>query len=267
MDYRIRCPHCETETRFSLSLPFWTEGVQPARWFIGERGSADAGQHEMGPVVLSISADPNAQRMRLTACTSVCPECKGPVILTFLATSAALSALQNSWGAPGHISAYRGHPLQLAEILPRSRLRTEYADAPPKVAREFPAAVELAMQGRAPAMVISACGSCLEEILKSLEEKALALNWMAAPTKKGLRLVERIDALRDAGIITRDVADWGHTLRLDRNESVHELEASSERALQFVHYIQFLLEAAFALPERLRSLRGEPSAPDSSEAA
>jgi hypothetical protein len=167
----------------------------------------------------------------------------------------ALNILKSNPSSPGHIADYEGAPIKLAEVFPRSSMRLDFTDAPPKVAREFPATLELAIQRRAPAMVISSCGSCLEEILKALEDNAVAAGWMPSPLRSGLRLVQRIDALRDAGVITRDLADWAHSLRLDRNESVHELEATPERAIEYVEFIKFVLEAAFALPARLKRLR------------
>jgi hypothetical protein len=44
---------------------------------------------------------------------------------------------------------------------------------------------------------------------------------------------------------------WAHKIRPDRNEAVHELEASDHEAREFVSFLRLFLEVSFILPARV----------------
>jgi hypothetical protein len=76
-----------------------------------------------------------------------------------------------------------------------------------------------------------------------------------------MRLVDRIDALVSAGVVTRDIGEWSHQVRLLRNDGTHELQADIDAVRELVGFMRFFFEAAFALPARLKSLKAAPTKP------
>lgn len=69
--------------------------------------------------------------------------------------------------------------------------------------------------------------------------------------KKG-SLKERIDKLKESGVLTESLADWAHNVRLLGNDAVHDLEpadpADVNQALQLAEYLLIYL---FTLPTEI----------------
>jgi hypothetical protein len=66
----------------------------------------------------------------------------------------------------------------------------------------------------------------------------------------------RINALRDEGAITPAMADWAHLVRVQRNESVHTEDVTTEgQARELMGFTEMFLLYAFTLPAMVRQRR------------
>jgi hypothetical protein len=243
---RVKCPHCNRPTHAKWWLPdnryaFSYYGDQP-HWSRNRYGD-----------IYAAGSRPHA----LQCDTTYCPEngCRGPITIVLLWASDVdelRKTLKDGW----HVTPDDTRLAKLLEVLPSSAISARTLQTvPDKVQQEFPAIAELAAEGRAPATAAAGCGSCLEEALKALETRAASEGWLSTPVKANARLVERIDALVTAGVITRDIGQWSHQVRLLRNHGTHELKADAEAVRELVAFLQFFFEAAFALPARLKELK------------
>lgn len=73
-------------------------------------------------------------------------------------------------------------------------------------------------------------------------------------------LSARINRLRDNSMLTADMADWAHIVRLDGNESVHtDEEFTSKETEEILDFTETFLLYAFTLPSMVTSRRSEAS--------
>lgn len=70
-------------------------------------------------------------------------------------------------------------------------------------------------------------------------------------------LYERIDILADRTLITPDMKEWAHAIRLEGNEAAHEEdeEFTEDQAVQMKEFTELLLIYAFTLPARMEKAR------------
>lgn len=113
---------------------------------------------------------------------------------------------------------------------------------PEELVRQFSDAQRMLDQNMTPSIIITTCRTVLDIATKKLDH-ALA--------DKALQ--KRIDGLLHAGVITKPIADWGHAIRLDGNEAVHEGIGELEEAQQYVAFIKMFLNMTFALPRRIEA--------------
>lgn len=77
----------------------------------------------------------------------------------------------------------------------------------------------------------------------------LATKAIRGEVAKSETLYQRIEALKQGGIITNDMAVWAHAVRLDGNGPVHdESEISEAEAQDLLNFTQTFLLYAFTLP-------------------
>jgi hypothetical protein len=73
------------------------------------------------------------------------------------------------------------------------------------------------------------------------------------------KLVRRISALREQGLITQEMADWAHIVRIDTNGAVHsDEEFSKDEVDQLLKFTEVFLTYAFTLPALVRDKRDVP---------
>lgn len=73
------------------------------------------------------------------------------------------------------------------------------------------------------------------------------------------KLVRRISALREQGLITQEMADWAHIVRIDTNGAVHSDEEFSQVEVdQLIKFTEVFLTYAFTLPALVRDKREVP---------
>lgn len=70
------------------------------------------------------------------------------------------------------------------------------------------------------------------------------------------KLVRRISALRETGLITQEMADWAHIVRIDTNGAVHsDEEFSKEEVDQLLKFTEVFLTYSFTLPAMVSAKR------------
>ncbi|PRD13993.1 DUF4145 domain-containing protein [Pantoea coffeiphila] len=70
------------------------------------------------------------------------------------------------------------------------------------------------------------------------------------------KLVRRISALRATGLITQEMADWAHIVRIDTNGAVHsDEEFTKEEVDQLLKFTEVFLTYSFTLPAMVASKR------------
>lgn len=70
------------------------------------------------------------------------------------------------------------------------------------------------------------------------------------------KLVRRITALRATGLITQEMADWAHIIRIDTNVAVHsDEEFTADEVDQLLKFTEVFLTYSFTLPAMLKAKR------------
>lgn len=68
--------------------------------------------------------------------------------------------------------------------------------------------------------------------------------------------------LAKEGLITKDMQEWAHKIRLEGNEAIHELEEpTKEQAVELQLFTELMLTYLFTLPAKVRAnIEVEPTA-------
>lgn len=70
------------------------------------------------------------------------------------------------------------------------------------------------------------------------------------------KLVRRISALRATGLITQEMADWAHIVRIDTNVAVHsDEEFTADEVDQLLKFTEVFLTYSFTLPAMVKAKR------------
>ena len=70
------------------------------------------------------------------------------------------------------------------------------------------------------------------------------------------KLVRRISALRETGLITQEMADWAHIVRIDTNGAVHsDEEFTADEVDQLLKFTEVFLTYSFTLPAMVKAKR------------
>jgi len=78
---------------------------------------------------------------------------------------------------------------------------------------------------------------------------------------KNEKLVKRISLLHGKGLITEQMKDWAHIVRIDSNGAVHsDEEFTKEEAEEMIGFTEVFLIYAFSLPAMVASRKSEHTA-------
>lgn len=70
------------------------------------------------------------------------------------------------------------------------------------------------------------------------------------------KLVKRISAIRGTGLITQEMADWAHIVRIDTNVAVHsDEEFTADEVDQLLKFTEVFLTYSFTLPAMVKAKR------------
>lgn len=120
---------------------------------------------------------------------------------------------------------------------PKEQQNASPADVPASVLRYFEQAAASLKAGH-----FDAAGVMFRKTLEvATREKA--------PTQSAKPLIKRIDKLADEGLITSDMREWAHQIRLGGNEAAHEDEPLEEgEADRLYRFTDAFLRYAYTLP-------------------
>lgn len=224
LTFRIVCPYCGQPTRAPAEAFY--------RWWPDdavEEAERDASLAE-------------------AAAASYCPECEGLISLVVRGRDDVLRPIlseevdENDWG---HHQA----DLKLADYFPKPAALGLGKTIPAEIRRVLPDLIEDVNRRRNPVGSLTLCRSILEVALRELE-KVHGLG-----SNKRSNIVTRVDRLKEAGVITSALAEWAHEIRLDGNQSAHELRGELALARAYSDFLLQFLDVAFELPRRIQILK------------
>lgn len=68
-----------------------------------------------------------------------------------------------------------------------------------------------------------------------------------------MSLKDRINAAKDAGLLTKEMANWAHTIRIIGNDAAHESQFSKEDAEEMQTFTRLMLLYLFTLPGMMKA--------------
>ena len=72
------------------------------------------------------------------------------------------------------------------------------------------------------------------------------------------QLEKRINAMADKGLLTKELKDWAHELRLDGNDAMHEKEETTkDEAIQTRELTRYVLTYLYTLPSEVAAKRAK----------
>jgi Domain of unknown function (DUF4145) len=229
LTFRIVCPHCGQPTRAPAETFY--------RWWPDD------------DIEESIRGENEVE----AAIASYCPECDGLVSLVVKGRDDILRPIlsdevdESDWG-------YYQSDLQLSDYFPKPAVIGLGRTVPAAIRRVLPDLVEDVNRKRNAVGSLTLCRSILEVALRDLE-KAHGLG-----SDGRSNMVVRVDRLKDAGVITTALAEWAHEIRLDGNQSVHELTGEMSLARAYKDFLLQFLDVAFELPRRIQALKAGKAA-------
>ncbi|MDN0108799.1 DUF4145 domain-containing protein [Yersinia rochesterensis] len=138
----------------------------------------------------------------------------------------------------------RLYPIPNVHVAPES--------TPDKVAKFFVESKDNFQRGN-----FETCGSLCRKVIdlatKNIAEQEEITAW---------KLQKRIEKLKDAGAITKEMFEWAEIIRIDGNETVHsEEEFDAESAKELLDFTETFLMYAFTLPAMVKRKRNAEESP------
>lgn len=224
LTFRIVCPYCGQPTRAPAEAFY--------RWWPDDE------------VEESLRGETEVE----AAVASYCPECDGLVSLVVKGRDDILRPIlsdeveDSDWG---HYQA----DLQLADYFPKPAAIGLGRTVPAAIRKVLPDLIEDVNRRRNAVGSLTLCRSILEVALRDLE------NVHGLNSGGRSNMVVRVDRLKEAGVITSALAEWAHEIRLDGNQSVHELKGEMNLARAYSDFLLQFLDVAFELPRRIQVLK------------
>lgn len=174
-----------------------------------------------------------------------CPRCSGPALLEFTTYERyirnIISTLNEGTGLVGGESL-----VDVIACYPPTQEPETNEAWPDELVRQFSDAQRMLVMGMTPSLVVGTCRTVLDIATKKLGDAGAEKN-----------LSRRIDHLLAQGIITKPIAVWAHTIRLDGNDAVHDGTGNEDDAREYVAFLKMFLNVAFTLPKRIDERRNQ----------
>ncbi len=168
-----------------------------------------------------------------------CPQCQQPVLIIFTAFKKKFEKIKESAGTMKQSAPAR---VDVIEVHPSAPKPFTHPALPGKVQELFVSLQEMRDGKVYPPLIVGGCRSALEAALDALNAQ-------------GNRIIDKINDLKDKGVITAVLADWANQIRLHGNKAVHEIQASEQEAEELVEFTKVFLEYCFVLPYRISQLK------------
>lgn len=184
------------------------------------------------------TAEPTANDGYRWNCMLVCGSCGEGSIAQVRVTA---SNVANPAAFPGDIGSKPSH-YEVLYFFPRKLAGKAPEHVPPAAAAAFAEGVDNLNDGRFTSAIM-------------MFRRALDVGLKEFPSEiDAWKLEKRIDKLADAGLITKDLQQWAHKIRLEGNEAVHELDnPTKEQAGELRLFTELVLIYLFTLPARVKA--------------
>ncbi|MBW8285067.1 MAG: DUF4145 domain-containing protein [Rhizobium sp.] len=169
----------------------------------------------------------------------ICPRCNDPTLFDFTTRKRYIEDIRKNLNETQGLVGGSTLITITATFPPVREPETDPA-WPESLLRQFSDAQRMLDQDMTPSTITATCRTVLDIATKCLDD-----------TLAKLSLQKRIDQLLSSGVITKPIADWGHAIRLDGNEAVHEGIGNRRDAEQYVAFLKMFLNMAFSLPKRI----------------
>ncbi|AIH04453.1 DUF4145 domain-containing protein [Thermodesulfobacterium commune] len=173
-----------------------------------------------------------------------CPNCNNSCLIKIEIPEKHYSemreALQNFQYQPSRPLYFK-----ILKVYPEPKPVYSHPSLPDKVRVVFEDLQEMLREKKEPSLIVGGCRAVLESAIKYLGGE-------------GDRLIDKIDDLLRKGIITKPIADWAHHVRIEGNESLHDLlytDITPEEAEEIVEFVKLFLIYTFELPARIKEKR------------
>lgn len=180
----------------------------------------------------------------------ICNNCSGPVLVNYKCSSDQKQLPETMTGDLNHYWKY----IAIKNVWPKIERKESPKHIPPNVERFL-------QQGfvNFKAEHFDAAGAMARKAL----EAALAAH---SPELKKGNLYERINKLKENGVLTESLADWAHNVRLLGNDAVHDLEpADPVDVNQALLLAEYLLIYLFTLPTEIKLAKESAEPPAGGE--
>ncbi len=181
--------------------------------------------------------DPDAIIKATCCCT--CTLCHQPVMVSI---AMARKMFDKAKACVNSDEGYRGPAPEVLQIWPAPVKPYTHPSFPAKLNDLFIDFQDIFAEGKDPAIVVGGCRNVLE----------FAVNDQKA---KGSNLCRKICDLQAKGVISELLAEWAHYVRLEGNEAIHEIKATSEEAEEMIDFTKIFLQYLYELPSRIKEAR------------
>lgn len=136
-------------------------------------------------------------------------------------------------------------------------------DSPYQVNAIYPTVIKIDMPEGIPENVAKAFRQAAEtrksrhfDAAAAMYRKSMELGLKEkSPEIAAWKIEKRIDQMAEQGLITKELQEWAHELRLDGNDAVHAADATAEVVDQMHNLCKFLLIYLYTLPEQVKEAR------------
>lgn len=179
---------------------------------------------------------------RLFTLFFACTTCAGGLVVEVECSRSTPQLLPNLNG--NFEAAARAHGVTIKRIYPRPQSIKPPDHVPETADRAFTQAKDNQVRGNG-----DAAGAMYR---KAIDVATRALD----PVHASRPLASRIDALADAGRLTKSLQEWAHEIRLDGNDATHgDEELLPAEVAQLGAFTELFLTYTFTLPARVAARR------------
>lgn len=220
-----RCPHCSSDRGF---LAF---GL--SHYLIGEYDYSKNPLQEKGILMRKREDNPLTE----FSLAGTCMQCQKPVVAS---CRASLKQREEIVACIGNFGRTVIHRVEVTAVFPTPMPPYSHPSLPENVRATFIDLQRMIRDNMQPHLIIMGCRAVLEAAVRSLGAN-------------GKNLYDSIEDLRENGVITESLKEWGTIVRRVGNDAAHEMKGTREDANEMVEFIKVFLQFTFELPSIIKS--------------
>ena len=171
----------------------------------------------------------------------ICGSCSNGVVANVSDHGTRVSPINHNYDLT--LADKHGHRYSVIDFFPEVQAPEVPQHLPEGVAKKFREGCEIIETS--PDAAVGMFRKSLEIGLKDL-----------SPEIEAWKLEKRIEAMANKGLLTSDLKDWAHELRLDGNDALHEsVDKTKEEAIQTRELARYVLTYLYTLPYAVKAKR------------